>query len=158
MKKSRIVAVLGGILGATGIGCGYKLISKELRLKDKEKEKFQSYYNLLNRWLLVQQNGNSLEEFFLENGYHSVAIYGMGEMGKRLAEQLKDSKVEVKYAVDQEAGGEYLGIDILEKTDVLPEADVMIVTAIFAFDEIQEEMSQYYNGEIMSLEEVVFSA
>ena len=157
MKKAKIVTLISGILCTIGINRGYKFMTKQLSLKEKEKEKFQSYYNLLNRWIFVQSRGNSLEEFLLENNYHSIAIYGMGELGKRLVEQLKDSKVEVKYAIDQEAGGEYLGINVLEKTDVLPAVDVMVVTAIFAFDTIQKDMKNYYEGEIISLEEVIFS-
>ena len=111
---------------------------------------------MLNQWLVLKQEGKSLEQYFIENGYKTVAIYGMGEMGNRLYDELKDSSIEVKYAVDQNAASTYSELEVFEKEDAFEDVDVMVVTAIFAFDEIEEEIGDKIKFPIISLEDVVY--
>jgi len=114
---------------------------------------------MLNQWLMLKQEGKSLEKYFIDNGYKTVAIYGMGEMGNRLYDELKNStEVTVKYAVDQNAASTYAEIDVIDKDDEYEDADVMVVTATFAFDDISEELSEKVEFPIVSLEDVVFEA
>ena len=111
---------------------------------------------MLNQWLILKQEGKSLIEYFNKNGYKSVAIYGMGEMGNRLYDELKDSEIELKYAIDKNAAGTYSELNVIGKDDDFPEVDVLVVTATFAFDEIEDELSGKVDWPIVSLEDVVY--
>lgn len=155
MKK--VITMLGMMVtGIVGLITGGILVNKRVMEKDKKVAKFSGYYNMLNQWLTLKQEGKSLEDYFIKNDYNTVAIYGMGEMGNRLYEELKDSSVMVKYAVDQNAATAYSRLTVYAPEEKLPEADVIVITATFAFDEISERLSQSVNMPVISLDEVVF--
>ena len=156
MKKGA-VAIVSSILGVvSGIaGIGY-FKNQQINQKTKKADKFKSYYNMLNRWFDLKQHGKSLEQYFLSHGYHSIAIYGMGEMGNRLYEELKGTVVEVKYAIDSNVASTYAEVDVLEIDETLEEVDAIIVSAIFAFDVIEAELSEKVSYPIISLEDVVY--
>ena len=120
-------------------------------------EKFKGYYNMLNQWLMLKQEGKSLEKYFEDNGYKNIAIYGMGEIGNRLYNELKDSKkVKIKYVIDKNA-------DICSETrifnidDNFPDVDAVIITATFAFDEIKEELGKRLYVPVISIDDVIYS-
>ena len=159
MKKGS-VAVLSALLGAVAgaVGSGYAG-QKKVDQKTEKVDKFKGYYNMLNQWLLLKQEGKSLEKYFAENGYKTIAIYGMGEMGNRLYDELKNSSVvEIKYAIDKNAAGTYSELEVFDPDDEMTEVDAVIVTAIFAFDEIEDELSEKIQCPIISLEDVVYEA
>lgn len=155
MKKG--IGIFGAIAGATaGAIVVKKLSDREINHKTTKVDKFKGYYNMLNQWLCIKQEGKSLDVYFKENGYKTVAIYGMGEMGNRLYDELKNTEIEVKYAIDKNAACTYSELQVLELEDELPEADVIVVTATFAFEEIEEELSGKVTMPIVSLENVVY--
>lgn len=157
MKKGG-VAVLSTLVGAVAgaVGTNY-LAEKKVEQKAAKVDKFKSYYNMLNQWLSLKQEGKSLEKYFVDNGYKTIAIYGMGEMGNRLYDELKDSKeVTIKYAVDQNAASAFSELEVMDIEDELEAVDAIVVTAIFAFDEIEEQLSQKIDFQIVSLEDVVY--
>lgn len=156
MKKGTI-AVLSALIGAAAgaAGSGY-FGSKQVEQKAEKVDKFKGYYNMLNQWLILKQEGKNLSEYFKINNYKTIAIYGMGEMGNRLYDELKNSDLVVKYAVDKNAASTYSELDVIEPEDEFDSVDVMIVTATFAFDEIEEEINSKVDFPIVSLEDVVF--
>lgn len=153
-------AVVSALLGAAAGAAGTNYLNqKTIAQKTEKVDKFKGYYNMLNQWLMLKQEGRSLEKYFVDNGYKTVAIYGMGEMGNRLYDELKDStEVTMKYAVDQNAASTYSEMDVIDKDEDYEEVDVMVVTATFAFDDIAEELSEKVDFPIVSLEDVVFEA
>ena len=156
MKKGT-VAVLSTLIGAAAgaAGSGY-FGSKQVEQKAEKIDKFKGYYNMLNQWLILKQEGKSLADFFKSNGYMSIAIYGMGEMGNRLYSELKDTEIEVKYAVDKNASSTYSELDVIDMEDDFEKVDVMVVTATFAYDEIEKELEAKVDFPIISLEDVVY--
>lgn len=159
MKKGLLTTVsllAGAAVGATAMG---KVKNSAVEAKAEKIDKFKGYYNMLNQWLVLKQESKSLEQYFVDNGYETVAIYGMGEMGNRLYDELKNSdKIKVKYAVDKNAGSTYSELEVLESADDLPEVDVLVITATFAFDEIEEELSGKIDYPIVSLDDVVYES
>lgn len=156
MKKG-FVAFLSGSIGAIAGALGAEYLSnKSIIEKSKKVDKFKSYYNMLNQWLILKQTGKSLEQYFVDQGYKSIAIYGMGEMGNRLYDELKDSSIEVKYSIDSNAGNTYSELEVLGLEDDLPEVDVVVVTAIFAYEEIEKNFTEVSNYNLISLEEVIY--
>ena len=159
MRKSTLgvgsLAVLAGF--AVGFIWNGRIISKRIAQKTEKVEKFRNYYDILNQWLMLKQEGKSLEKYFVENNINSIAIYGMGEMGNRLYNELKDSKINIKYAIDQTAGNIYSDINVYSLDDELEEVDAVIVTATFVFSSIKEQMEEEFDFPIISLEDVVFS-
>lgn len=156
MKKGA-VAVLSALVGAAAGAAGSSYFgSKQVEKKAEKVDKFKGYYNMLNQWLILKQEGKCLCEYFKANGYQTIAIYGMGEMGNRLYEELKKSDIEVKYAVDKNAASTYSELEVIEPEDDFAPVDVIVVTATFAFEEIEEELSERVDFPIISLEDVVY--
>lgn len=149
--------ILGGAIGSM-IAEGVVLYLKNKTVKDKSQkvDKFKGYYNMLNQWLSLKNEGKSLEKYFIDNGYRTIAIYGMGEMGNRLYEELKNSGITVKYAIDKEADNTYSELEVVDMNDDLEEVDAIIISAVFAFDEIREELSAKVDYPVISLEDVVY--
>ena len=160
--KKRLFSVISLIVGAAaGFVCCSYLDWNKLNSVQKKVDKFKEYYNILNQWLILKQEGNSLEKYFIENKYKTVSIYGMGEIGNRLYEELKDSsKIEVKYGIDNNASDTYSELEVLsleEYTDLAADdIDVIVVTATFAFDDIKKSLSELLDCNIISIEDVVY--
>lgn len=154
---SSIIGIMAGVV-IGGIGIGY-LKQQKINSKDEKIDKFKGYYNLLNQWLMIKQNGKSLESYFIDKGFKSVAIYGMGEMGVRLYDELKGTNVSVKYAIDKNASEIYTEIEALGMDgdlDEINDVDIVVISATFAFNEIEEKLKKKVNVPIISLEEVVY--
>lgn len=156
MKKG-IVGILGAVVGAVagGIAIG-RLSGKSIEQKSEKIDKFKGYYNMLNQWLALKQKGQRLEKYFVDNGYKTIAIYGMGEMGNRLYDELCDTEIKVKYAIDKVAGSTFSELDVREVDSELDAVDAVIVTAIFAFDEICEELEDKLDCPLISLDDVIY--
>lgn len=156
MRKGT-VAVFSTIAGViAGALVGGSVTGKSVEQKSKKVDKFRGYYNLLNQWLFLKQSGKSLEEYFEKNNYKKIAIYGMGEMGNRLYEELKNSNINIKYAIDKEAECVYSELKVVDLEEELEEVDVIVVAATFAFEEIEEKLRDQVDCMIVSLEDVVF--
>lgn len=156
MKKGVIhvfTALAGAATGAAAIGT---IQGKAIKNKAEKIDKFKSYYNMLNQWLILKQEGKNLAKFFADNHYKTIAIYGMGEMGNRLYDELKDTDITVKYAIDKNAASTYSELEVFELEDELEPVDAVIVTAVFAFDEIEQDLSKQIDWPIVSLEDVVY--
>ncbi len=155
IKIIRFIATLA-IGAVSGIYYITKLKNKDLDRISKKVNKFRGYYNVLNQWMLLKNQGKSLTEYFNDNGYTSIAIYGMGEVGNRLYEELKNSEIEVKYAIDKSAGSAYAELSVYDPEDEFDTVDTIVVTAVFDFDEIEKDLIKKTDIPVISLEEVVF--
>ena len=106
--------------------------------------------------ILIKNEGKSLTKYFENNGFKKIAIYGMGELGNRLLEELKDSDIEIAYAIDRKAEKIYSDLKVVAVEEELTPVDAIIVTPIFMYDEIEELLMDKVNYPIISLEDVVF--
>lgn len=160
MKKaiSKAISVLAG--GAAGAMAGSMAMNSVMgkKLKDKNEwfKKVVSYYHLYDQWLSIRQQGKSLVDYFERNNYKTVAIYGMKELGERLYDELKGSDVAVKYFIDKNADELYADTDIFTPDEELKPVDVIVVTATYYFDDIEEMLSEKVDYPIISLEDVVY--
>ena len=156
MKKG-IVAVLAGSIGIIiGIGTAVVTVGKNFNKDNGKVDKFKSYYYMLNHWLQLKQKGKCMESYFVEKGYKEIAIYGMGELGKRLYSELENTDIKIKYAVDKMANCEITGLEIFDLDETLDEVDAIIVTATFDFEAIYEKLQEKVSFPIVSLEDIIY--
>ena len=155
MKKRYvfILAMIGFILGYL---ISYHFKKRDMKEKDKKIEKFKGYYTISNLWIGIKNDGKSTAEYFRKYNYTSVAVYGMGELGQRLCEDLSNSEINIKYTIDQNTHNQYVGIKACTLEDELELVDVVVVTATFDFYKIAEELETHISCPIVSLEEVVY--
>ena len=156
MKKG-MIAVISAMLGAgaTAVAVQKKRV-QDVEAKKELSDKHLKMFKMMDRWVEIKQEGRNLAEYFVENGYQKVIVYGMHYTGKRLVEELKNTNIQVVCVIDKKAQSIFADIDVITKDDLIPETDVIVVTAISFFDEIENEMKDKVDCPIVSLEDVVY--
>jgi hypothetical protein len=156
MRKSNIKILVSFILGMgiTIIVESYLKKKSEKKLIEKV-DKFKSYYYMLNNWMTLKQSGKKLEEYFIKEKIGKIAIYGMGELGNRLYEELKGTDIEVLYAIDNTPGYTYSDINVFSIEEPLEQVDAIVVTPIFDFINISQKIEEVLSVRVISLEDVI---
>ena len=132
--------------------------SKNADMKDKDKEladKHLRLFLLMNQWVKIKQDGKRFDDYFCKQGYKNIAIYGMSYVGVTLLNELKGSLVSVKYGIDQNADTADIDIEVHRPSDKLDSVDAVIVTPIFYFDQIKEQLQKKINCPIISINQVL---
>ncbi len=156
MKKLTLslLSVLGG--AATSAVAVRKVTGKATEVQRNMSEKHLALFLMMNQWVAVKQEGKNLADYFEKQGYKSIAVYGMSYAGERLLEELKGSDIQVQYGIDKNADNIYMDVNIVTMEDELKPVDAIVVTPIFFFDDIEEELSQKIDCPIISLEDVLY--
>lgn len=160
MKKGTIsvLSVIAGVVVGATVGVSI-VAKKEKEVQNKWKKMSNKHLDLmllLNQWLITKEEKKSIVDYFHENKFKSIAIYGMSYVGERVYDELKNSDVTVKYAIDQNADRIYSEIDVISPDEDLETVDAIIVTPISFYDEIEESLSSKVNCPIISLEDILY--
>lgn len=127
--------------------------------KDKATQKYRTYYRMLLSWLDMLEDGKKLCNYLKRNGYNNVAIYGGRDSGWHVVKQLQKTEIIVKYVIDKIVfSGEIGSLSIFRPDDELPEVDAVIVTPVWDYCNIKEQISRQINCPIISLEDVIAGA
>lgn len=104
---------------------------------DRNKKKF----DLMCQWMKLKIQGVSLIEFFQDKGLQSIAIYGMGEIGQLMYDELAmEDETLIRYSIDQ-SGKRYvdnLPTYCLDKD--LPKVDAIVITPVLITDQLEEQI------------------
>lgn len=124
--------------------------------------KFRMYYNLLIKWIYVYRDVKKIEDYFSINNISKVAIYGMGELGRILFDELcLSDKVKIELLIDQKKGSAFGKVKVLSIYDDISQElinkgiELIIVTPIFSYNEIEKELIKKTNIKTVSLEEII---
>lgn len=130
-------------------------IQEELKRLDYNTRKFKKLFNIIDKWLFLQQDNKVNFRSELEMiGINKVAIYGMSSVGKHLLIQLRRENVEVVFGIDQYVGQFGDDFVIYRPEDKFPAVDAIVVTA-YDFEAIKLKIQSHYNGKIISIEELI---
>ncbi len=156
MRKKILQFMVFAMGAGSGILAGKFIFKKHESKECIKTDKFKEYYNLLNRWLELKHQDKPVSIYFDKEKIDSIAIYGMGELGYRLLEELEGSNINVKYGIDQNPGYGVNGLEIKSLEDEFEKVDAIIVTPIFAFDEIEKKLREKFSGSVISIEDVIY--
>ncbi len=157
MKKGILAALSAGMGATVGAAAMRYMQGKK---SDEYKEMSEKHLALMlayNQWMTKIQEGKRLADYFHREGMQSVAIYGMSYLGERVYGELKDSDIEIRYAIDRNAAQIYAQIPIALPEDELPKTDAIVVTPIFFFDEIESMLNKKTDARIISLEDILYA-
>ncbi len=148
-------ALLGAAAGGILVK---KLWLEKYREKKAELEAAGQEGDLLYTWLLLEQRGIELREYFAANGYDNVAILGMNREGRRLFDALHGcDDVSAAYGVEIEnlsAVHEHMEVYRLGD-DPLPPADCMVICDLNRVQEKLAEAGRAFDGSIVTLAQVL---
>ena len=155
MKKGLLAVLSAGVGFASGMAVSKKTGDGLVSEQKKKVKKFKQYYDILLGWLEIKQSGKSLVDYFIKNQYQNIVIYGMGELGVKLYNELKDTEVTIVCAIDKGGAYENIDIEVKEVGELISGVDVIVVTPAFAFDDIEKELEEYMACPIISIEDVI---
>ena len=111
---------------------------------------------MTRQWIYIYQSGNKIEEILKTKKINSIAIYGMGDIGILLYEELKDSSISIEYMIDRNTLGRGYDIKIVTPTSKMKKVDAIIVTPIFEFDEIRSMLEELVPYDIYALDDLIY--
>lgn len=148
--KFFLCSVFAFLIGAL---CMVKKAGSVIGEKERNSEKFRKLFLVSCVWIRQKQQGKSMEVFLNRNAYHSVAIYGMGNIGRLLEKELEGC-AEIRYGIDRNEIS--VQFPMYKPEDHLPEVDMVIVTPAYEFEEIEEMLKKKLNCPIYSIEDVIY--
>lgn len=135
-----------------------EIIQKEQVLDGLDLEiYFETHKALIHKYDLYSKIDSQLKglskDSFIELRDRKIAIYGMGLYGMKLYDLLTKNEIEVLYGIDQNANEMQRKIKIFKANESLPTVDLIIVTAVFAFDEIKSLLEVQVDCPIIRLDD-----
>lgn len=117
-------------------------------------QKHEMFYSMLIKWLELNIKGNRISSYLEEKNIMDIVIYGYAEIGKLLYEELKESRINVSYVIDQKDIKSDV-VNIRKPCKLYEQPDMVIVTAIYYYDEIKEHLSRVGYKRIESLSDII---
>lgn len=118
--------------------------------------RLRQYFNLFKQWIENLQNKKFLYDKLSQMGAYRVGLIGLGDIGKRLKEELEldNSNIKICYILDE---NDTRFIEHLKEVKTKP-CDLIIICSFVSFYELKEHLLRAgYNREIIvSLKELVF--
>ncbi|MBD5503051.1 MAG: hypothetical protein HDR09_04655 [Lachnospiraceae bacterium] len=133
-------------------------VEKEIASCQKNTGKALRERKLLEQWLFVRQDHKRVSDYFQKRNIHTIAIYGMGDIGERLYDELRDGEVTVKYAIDQKGKRICSEIEVFSNSDIstLEKVDAIVITTIHCFEKVKRKISAQTDIPTLSLEEIIY--
>lgn len=129
-------------------------IRRDLQRYESLSNKHLDLYILMCLWMKKKIEGKSVAEYLMQLNIKKIAIYGCSYLGKLLKKELDESGIEITCFMDQNPG-EYEGIIIKEPEETVTDVELIIVTPITFFNEIQEKLLEKTLAEVVSLQEII---
>lgn len=137
------------------------ILKKAIKIiKSKDKSREQLYYNILNLWLENRNNKKTITEYLKQRNIKKISIYGCGELGRRLAEELlNDGYDNISFIDSKRLEFQYNELIVNSKTlneFDFSEVEMIIITAIHQFDNIKMNLqNERIRCQIISLQQIV---
>ncbi len=127
----------------------------QIQALKKQNERYKSYWVILDNWLCLKENGVEFQEFFIKRGIKTIAIYGMGMLGKHFFAEMITSEIKVLYGIDQQGQNISNKLSIYRMEEELPRVDAVVVTVSFGYDEIVEDLKNKGVSQVFMIGEVI---
>ncbi len=127
------------------------------RKLEDENKKHKEFYVVMYKWLKLRNSGSGIASYFEKKGYRNIAVYGMKELGELLCDELRGKEeINVKYCIDRNITGSYNGVPIRRPDEDLESVDVIVITAIHYFNEIESDLMDNVDCPVISIEDVIW--
>ena len=121
---------------------------------DRLNRQLQRYKNTCQ---VLLDTEDTIAKWLLKRGYKNVAIYGMGKLGKCLADRLSGTEVNVICGIDKKPK-KFRNIEVIGMDEILSKqmmADVVIITPLYQYNEVANELLQRINIQCISIEHLL---
>lgn len=133
-----------------------KLLSeKQLRRRYEPQRKDQIVLQILSELLQKYENGFSLEDYFVERGVKSIAIYGAAALGERIKGLLMGTRVQVTCYIDKNAPFITEDIPVYQWDEDKNDFDAIIVSLIEREDTIVKMLKARNGVKVYTIRNIV---
>lgn len=135
---------------------GLKYSEAEILKIKKFSSKHWMMFQLLCKWIKEE---DKIVRFISAGRYEKIGIYGMSYIGDCLADVLTKAGYQHVYGIDRNADKLYNShVTIYNPDDMIPEADLVIITTVFSDDRLNEFLQERFgrNTDIISLENILY--
>lgn len=154
MKKRTIAWLAGVVSFGTGFFLGGKMLVGMVNDCRLRMERNLSNMLVFNDWLEYIYKGNRIEQYFKDNQYSKIIIYGDGYIGSRLLQALSGTEIEIAAVMDK-SFTEYTSDLCIGINSEIPEADCIVVTPIFYYDDIYKMLSEKTNIPVIPILDIM---
>lgn len=113
--------------------------------------------NMLEKWILNVQAGKPIVNYFRENNFKKIGIYGLGCIANLLCEELKNTGIKVEYVLDRNADKLLYDVKMATECEGLEETDVIVVIPAGEYCEIKEHLEKQISCPIVYVGDILFS-
>lgn len=108
--------------------------------------KFGEMVIAMKRWIENLQNGKTVVSYFQKKNYKKIAVYGTSYFSERLQRELQSTDVIVDLVFDKNS------MNLIAEHEV----DVIVVTSLYYFYEIREQLIQITKCPIICIDDVLY--
>ena len=137
------------------VKCNVKHNAEQIEILKEKEYRYESYWRVLDKWMVLKERYKGIADYLQKKKFHTVAIYGIGILGRHLITELENSEISVLYGIDQRKSEIQMKFPVYNMEDTLPEVDVIIVTAVHQFGKIYRNLQSKINCPVLSLEGVI---
>lgn len=110
-----------------------------------EKDKYAYSYLTVEQFLKQKCKGKSLTDFFKFHGYNKIAIYGIGDLGEIIYQDLSQSDISIEFFIDgayKSFSKGYKNIPVVGIEDIKKQSkvDVILISPIFFCNDIIDNL------------------
>ena len=156
----KVIIVLLSIWLCISLWLIWKLMEKAgktIERKNKLVDKYKLYYCLNSKWIALKEANKRISKYFAENNISTIAVYGLGDVGINLCEEVMKDGIEIKYAFDNNLIRYDSWVPIRKLEDELEQVDAVIVTIPDEFEAIRNILVQKFSCPIISIDDVIYS-
>ncbi len=116
------------------------------------------YLNMMNQWLILQQEGKGIDRYLQKHGYDVIAVYGMAIYGRHVIRELQESDIKILYGIDRKEMEPYKNIKVLQPTKEMVYVDAIINTVLHEHEDIKASLAEITDSPVISLEDIIFES
>ncbi len=121
------------------------------------------YYKIakcMDIWMSLREHGENINQYFKLRNIQKIGIYGYGLLGKHLVWEIENSNntAHVEWILDKRADAISIAKYAVykpEQIQVISKPDIIVVSAINDFEEIEAMLSSAVRVPVQSLETII---
>lgn len=135
-----------------GIAKGNEVEKSLLNSYIERAERYTTYWKIMDKWLALIEKGSSISDILQQHSINRVIIYGVGMLGRHLVCDLAKSNLKIVCALDQKVSIDEFDFPVYTMENGIIEADVVIVTVCYDYDNIKNRLLKKGYNHIISLD------
>lgn len=113
-------------------------LKSDMESKEIIYKRYEAKWNIIVSWKRMEQKGIPISKYFENHNYMKIAIYGLGELGELLADELHNSSIQVEYILDRNKGNQtYKNIPVINLDAKLTAVDCIVISTVKNFEEVK---------------------